>query len=645
MHDVEMLACGLFAAMAVLSLGCRDAPSTRTVAPPVAPARSSYVGPPPLSPFRQLELVPSASVCSGVTCSNHGRCVAVTEFPFLLGETVPACECEAGFLAVGDACIACREVTGSTFDIDVPVVRIAGKVTLGGRPLPKDLPGRIVLVEAERRDPRNAIRLGSSFAFDLIPGRYDVRYSERSHGNNVALTIARGFEVRANGTRLAIDVALERVPIEITVAGKPPLAPSIGVLVFKRGDDIRELPIASNLAPIYMPPGAYRVSYQARRISVDGAAPSPDPPGTAAVDAPLGDVVVGPGARLRIDVPLVRVDGTVTGFTPPFDAVATTVGFVPVGGESSGTVELWANGSFSAELVAGRYDVWLRTTSGQRSLSALVARDVAIPGPPLALSPPRTVALHGRYLVDSSPIPVERDADVGLVAIGEGDVAGAFQIPLDPIGGFAVRLPRGRYTLAHVRGLANGMPRVLALDRFDLVADRAWSMDLSLVEVGARVTIDGIAPPPPGSMGALALTSVASPFGATIWPRPAKLPPGRYRTAFQLGSPPPAGFGATSNPPVATPFDITQRTTLEIAAVTRRLSGALTMGGKRRKGTTAGLSLEGTDNTHLADLADGRYTTRLAPGSYAVRYFNAFVVDEPTMPRNSNADLGCITIE
>jgi len=114
---------------------------------------------------------------------------------------------------------------------------------------------------------------------------------------------------------------------------------------------------------------------------------------------------------------------------------------------------------------------------------------------------------------------------------------------------------------------------------------------------------------------------------------------------FQLGAPPPEGFGATSNPPLANPIQITKATTLTIAATTRPLTGRMTMNGKQRTNTAAVIAVEGEDGTHLGDMADGTYNVRLAAGSYGVRYFNALTDDEKTMPRSSDAYLGCITIE
>ncbi|MBA3454880.1 MAG: hypothetical protein H0T42_17460 [Deltaproteobacteria bacterium] len=604
-------------------IACRDpghgpVPVVVTLPPSVAVARPSASD----GAFTQPPMPKRFPLCEGVTCSGHGRCITRTSYPYLSGDEDALCRCDPGFHAYGLECVACTPVD-ATHNIALRVARFRGRITWNGGELPKDLAGEVYIVSEGDVGTRGDVELGRGrFDVGVLEGRYDIVLRSPAFRADTEIVIAR--DVAIGGTT-SIDIALplERVTPRLTYASAAPAVGSDqGRLELVHGDDHVWVEIERAPANLYLPRGPFAVTYHP---------PRRDEPSLPALGLALHTATVERG-ELVIDVPIVRVSGTVSGLTAPFDPALTMIAFATPGDPPS-RVAL-ASPEFSAVLVRGRYDVWLTTKLRSRDLSVRIASSVEITGTRLDLAMVPPTRLHGRFLINSTV------RDTVLVAIGEDSVWGAARIPLDADGRFSATLPRGAYTLAVEHDPSDSMSGVITLDRINLTNELRWELDLPMHQVSATVMIDGApATAPTAGMGELVLRSIASPVSYGVWPTAGTLPAGSYVPDFEFGWPEPAGFPAAGGLPTA-PVAITSPTTLTFELSTRRLSGTLTMDGKRSK-SQAAISIDGA---HVAELSAGRYATIVVPGTYAVSYFDSSANAEKRTPRNGRFSLGCITV-
>lgn len=624
-----------FALVGAAAIACRD-PGARAVAP-VPPTPIAVPTPTAVAVthavFTQPPM-PTGGACNGVSCSGHGRCFASVRYPYLSGDVSVGCACEPGFHAYGLECIACTSV-GATYDVALRTARFRGRVTWNGGAVPKDLAGQVVLYSAGDVGTRDETELGrGAFDVDVLAGRYDIVFKGSPNGGEeTEIFVARGVSI---GGDMAFDVALpfERVIPTITYSGAPPPpGDDQGTLELVRGTDRVWVPILRNPAPIFVPRGSYDVTY--------------NPPARYELSLPRTSfpltthLAIERGA-LAVDIPIVKVEGTIRGIVEPFDPELSMIGFVATDKVAAG----WradpvavAAPAFATMLVKGRYDVWLSTRIGHQRIAVRIAHavDVSSARLDLAMIPPTRLA--GRFLIDGAP------RDTVVVAIGEGDVGGAVRIQLDPDGTFSQLLPRGTYTLAYEQDPSDSMSTVQALDRIVLTNEVRWELDLNMVTVGASVTIDGVAAAPPtAGMGSLVVIAVGSPATYSIWPDAGTIPAGNYLPAFAFGYPEPPGFPDVSSLP-RTPIAITSDTTLAFSLSTRQLTGKVTVNGARSM-SSANISISGrSDGAQLGDVSVGSYKTRVVPGTYAVQFNDWSGQSKKGMPRNTRFNLGCINVQ
>ena len=466
-----LVACG--------SVKAPPAPPPR-VAPPAPPLDGAPVDAPasvtlpPLSPFTQPALAMRDPSCG--TCS-HGHCVTHLGIGFPDLESL--CECDAGFFAHGDDCIACPALAGDQLDVAPKRAHIHGRITLGGKPLPADLPGKVVLVPTGMMYP--PLELEREFDHQTIEGRYDVLY--RVPGQWFPYVVVARDRLLRGDVRLDLDLPLQHVTGKLAFTGDSSAVPVVANLALTRGHEGVVIEVDSGAISAYVPRGPVDIQFY-----------------TSALPGPQTPALVQRNVRLKqpldITIPVVRVTGTVTGL----GAVAGKPVLVGLWSSDLPRSE-WPpppvarvadDGTFSFMAVRGPYDVMLHVELGDVTQSLRVAHDIEI-GPKLDIAMPPLARVHGRLFVGDAPWPAHHTVRSGplVIASGESDTWGYVKLPVAPDGTFDGLVPHGRYLLAYAREGEVGVTGVTPLERVSIDADLDWSYHLPLVDANTTVTIGG----------------------------------------------------------------------------------------------------------------------------------------------------------
>jgi hypothetical protein len=154
-----------------------------------------------------------------------------------------------------------------SLDLDVPMVTVAGNVTVNGQPINPSNVGLLYFAQGTEDSVLVATTQSPTFSSSIVPGRYDVVFVAQSFGDdglpdnqyallqrNVTFDETRAFD---------IDIPVAVVSGELTVNGEPPSGDVAATFFFRTaaGDTV----IAATLdAPTYsaeLVPGTYDVFY------------------------------------------------------------------------------------------------------------------------------------------------------------------------------------------------------------------------------------------------------------------------------------------------------------------------------------------------------------------------------------------------
>jgi hypothetical protein len=211
-------------------------------------------------------------------------------------------------------------------DVDLPVVTVAGTVTLNGTEFPPAIGdrGRLVFV-TEETDVAMTPALGTSgpatYDIAIFPGTYDIQYLQGTACTGTSAPgvpcmsgyLLQDVPLEANGVR-DVDVEVIRVTGNVTLNGAtlPDEATSRGHVVFTLADGgLLELPLGTGGALSYeasLLPGTYAIGFVANSmLCAEGA------PRMPCLGGPLHDALeLSADGAVDLDIASRRVTGSVT---------------------------------------------------------------------------------------------------------------------------------------------------------------------------------------------------------------------------------------------------------------------------------------------------------------------------------------------
>jgi len=250
--------------------------------------------------------------------------------------------------------------------INVPMIEVAGAVTLDGVQPPSD-PDEVAEIRLTTADG-DALTLGTTtqgaLGAALLPGAYDLTYGVISTAGalplNVAATIAQ-VEFDAPEPNFAVDVSTVMLTTTTTVDGaKPPNDPGDrGEIVARIGDDRFVLATTDAPATIRVLPGNYDISFN----PLDVGATMPILPGTVQEDVTFE----APNVALDVDLTTAAwAAPLVLELDPPKGAgEAAAILLRPLGGDAQSEVAIATvdDETLSATLLPGTYEIIYRAQS------------------------------------------------------------------------------------------------------------------------------------------------------------------------------------------------------------------------------------------------------------------------------------------
>ncbi|MCC7538607.1 MAG: hypothetical protein IT379_20450 [Deltaproteobacteria bacterium] len=444
--------------------------------------------------------------------------------------------CSGGFLREGLA----LESDG-VLDLDVPVVRVQGTVTLDSAPFPSAELGTLVFAPSGTRAVLAAaqvsIGIGGSYVARLFAGEHDVALGDGVYcdGRTAPTLPCGGGPLRddvalTSGGVLDLDIATARVEGSVTLRGlpMPSLDGSPGALAFVRADGTSVVvPLPSDA------PSSYRATllagtYGVRFVPDFYLCASDEPPPVPCNGGPLreGVALASPGGVLDLDVPAVGVRGRVTVNGAPFDPLSSggEIAFAPEGA-SADTPALavrlrgLSDATYATTLFPGTYAIrWhgdttscaLDTPPALPCHAGTLRSDVALASDGVLDVDVPAVVVRGQVTVDGTPM-ADGHGERGSVAfVARGADGSASPLAFHALGAFgpasyAVTLLAGTWIPAWVAGaICHEDPRqsvpCVGGPLSDPVTFSApggvLDLDVPTVEVRGRVTMGGAELPP-----------------------------------------------------------------------------------------------------------------------------------------------------
>lgn len=385
--------------------------------------------------------------------------------------------------------------TAGVLDLDVPLVRVTGRITTDGAPPSGAVSSLVLELEHDELglrhvlDARNVAGSGD-YTLSIPPGTYTIRSRGLTTCDAAPTLPCNAGVVRASvalttdGT-LDLDLATAVLDATVTVAGAPASRGSVHVAAID-GGGAAEVPIALGHARVRLLRGSYRVAY--RRIDCDRAEPCGrhSHPGTVALST---------DGVLDLPVPAVSVSGVVRLDGAP---AATGLSFEWIDDGEPFVVPL-SGGAYDVQMVPSTYDL--------RVAAPLEACEPGRALPCVPATVRRAVAMQTSGVLD---VDVETLEVTGRITVAGASLAGGGRLrvvgeagegvtPLlaTSAGTFGARLVRGDYAVrfdgepADCVGLT---PAAAPCNDGELLARRAFSasgvldLDVPLAHVTGAVT-------------------------------------------------------------------------------------------------------------------------------------------------------------
>jgi len=442
------------------------------------------------------------------------------------------------------------------------LVRVEGRLTVDGAAPPSGPQGALVFeaLDADGVALTSPVELGG-FEVELPAGRYAVRYAPpdaRCDASSplpcVGGVVHRELGVRASGV-VDLDVATAAVQGQVTVDGAPLGRDDVGALVLSRGDASAVAAIDGGRWSARVVAGTYRIGWATDGGHCDGRAVPSAPCNSGDVRAEVG---LSSDGLFDVDLATVSLQGRVTadgaglGEDPGVLRFALSGASEGDDGAASGwSTRVDASGAYATRLLRGRYDAaWSPsvTCDGTRGrptpcLGATLREGMELSSDGVLDLALTSVELTGRLTVDGAALS-SGSPYAGSLRFVDGERS--LDVPLSGARAtYTVTLPRGTYALrwAPAPGLCDGVRAAdgpclgsTLRDGFRAEADGVLDVDVPVIELSGRVTVDG-APIRRGS-GALSFARPDVEDSALVVPLPSdgryavSLPPGALRVSY-----------------------------------------------------------------------------------------------------------------
>jgi hypothetical protein len=394
--------------------------------------------------------------------------------------SLPAIPCNSGAVKQNVAL-----TTSGVLDVDVPMVKVAGAVTLNGAPMPDATVSRGSLsFAAPGGSAISTASFGSTgsptYAVALIPGSYGVSLAANANLCGPTLTpqvpclggvLMPAIALTADGV-LNLDIHAVAVTGSVTLNGQPlPAASgSRGGVTFTSttgsGGGTYAMLGTSGAATyrVTMLAGTYDVDYAANQTLCGGTI-------TPALPCTGGPIARGLGLTvdgvLDADVKRVMVTGRVTarGATmPTASASRGSLLFVRADGASLSTASLGTSGeaTYALSLWPGVYDARLSANSGLCVQGTTAPAVPCVGGLVHAAAPLQTdgvldvdispVMVSGNVTLNGAALPAETldRGSIGFARVaGEGGGGVSFSLGTNAAASYGLTLTAGNYIVSH----------------------------------------------------------------------------------------------------------------------------------------------------------------------------------------------------
>jgi hypothetical protein len=578
-----------------------------------------------------------------------------------------------------NACGLPLEMSGN-LDIDIPAVRVTGRITLDGAAPPQASYGR-PRIELRGADGSTGVLVDlervptGQYDVMVLPGTYDVLYSEPASSCTGTpypcaqrAVLRSAVEIKAAGV-LDLDIRTVHVTGRVTLDGATPPASdahpaielagadkSTGVLV-----DLDRVP--SGNYDVRVLAGTYDVLYAAGSSTCTGM---PYPCQRAPLEAALA---LQSDGRLDLDVKTVAVSGRITldGAAPP---AATFMPRIELRGTTGATgllvdLDNVPTGQYQTRVVAGTYDVMYERPSSACAAypcqSDVVLRaGVALNASGVLDVDIKTIGVSGRVTLDGAAPPTA--AYEPVLELRGADKSSGTLVDLELGATYQARVIAGQYDVLYSEPSSSctGTPWPCQQKRVikpgvALQATGVLDIDVKTIAVSGAITLDKAAAPAATSVK-ISLRGDDASTGTLV----ARVAP-TYQTRILAGtydllytnsesSCPGMPWPCQQNQILRTDVSIATAGALDIDIPTIALSGRVTLAGAmppaasytRPRITLRG---EGGSSGTLVDLervTTGMYQTRLVPSRYIVLYNQAGTCTGTPYPcQTARALYGC----
>jgi len=572
--------------------------------------------------------------------------------------------------------------TGS-LDLDLPAIRVSGRITLDGAPLPTSvysLP-QIELRGADRSTGTLVdLDLTPTGQYDVrvMPGVYDVLYSQSGiscadspYPCQRGVVIRAAFAIRESGV-LDLDLHTVHVTGRVTLDGAAPPAAgySMPALELRGADrssgtlvDLDESPTGT--FDVRVIAGTYDVLY-AESDSYCSGSPYP-----CQLHAPVRSAVaLQTDGNLDVDIKTVTISGRVT-----LDGVALpTASPMPQlelrsGEETKGVLvdlEDHADGRYQVHVIPGSYEVvYNESTYSCTGMPFPCQRDAILRSVQLSTSGVldvdiKTVGISGRITLDGAAPPSAYAPVIELRGVGKSSGV-LVDVSRATSGTYQTRALAGQYDVLYTQTTC-GTPwpcqqkRIIRLAA-QLTSTGVLDLDIKTVPVTGRITLDGAPPTPTGdtlvvglrgedlSTGTLADLSVDT-DGAYA----TRLLAGTYDLVYSNETCVGAALPCQQDAIVREAVTIAPGA-LDVDIATIGISGRITLASQPLptasyalpRITLLGAAKASGTLVDLAEATAGTYQARVVPGRYVIEYdeASASCTGSPYPCQRARAIKGC----
>ena len=344
----------------------------------------------------------------------------------------------------------------TTVDVDVPMVKVRGAITINGVAGSVSGSGEVRLRSAlGGPDVLLDSTTAGTFNKPVAPGTYDVVYGQVSKGTAVPINrsgiVMKGVVIPAGTTAtLNVDVPAVTVSGALTMNGAS-VAGTSGMgsvqLSTPEGDLVTLGSLSSGTYSALVVPGTYDLYYAGAGASAAAA------PRNTKVLLKSAVVVPAAGATLSIDVPSAMVTGALTINSAVVSSPDDEGQVLLRGPSGDATLGLTSAGAYAIPVVPGTYDVFYKATTASalapRNTSALLKTGVVVAATgetTLNIDVP-SVAAAGTIKIDGATVTDMLDfGNLALRGAATGD-----EIELGPTytGAYATRVVPGTYDVVY----------------------------------------------------------------------------------------------------------------------------------------------------------------------------------------------------